>query len=54
MYVHLVVYNDTVAIFQLQNEQRVGVEIINEMFATTMRRTFDHYWRMGGENWKNP
>lgn len=54
MYVHLVVYNDTVAIFQLQNEQRVGVEIINEMFATTMRRIFDHYWRMGGENWKNP
>lgn len=39
-----VIYNNTVAIYQLNDDRRIGVEIINARFAETMRRIFEHYW----------
>lgn len=41
----MVIYNDTVAIYQFNGEKRVGVEIINEGFARTMRSIFELYWQ---------
>ena len=40
----IVIYNDTVATYCWQNEQKVGVEIINKANAEQMRKTFEHYW----------
>jgi len=42
----IVIYNDTVAIYQHKHEQRVGIEIVNKTFAKTMRHIFEHYWQM--------
>ncbi|HEU4716077.1 MAG TPA: helix-turn-helix domain-containing protein [Candidatus Saccharimonadales bacterium] len=42
----MVIYNDTVAIYQFMGEKRVGVEIINEGFARTMKSIFELYWNM--------
>lgn len=50
MDVHFIVYNDTVSFYQLEDERRVGVEIINAKFANTMRHVFEHYWQIGREN----
>lgn len=41
----MVIYNDTVAIYQFGNEKRVGVEIVNEAFAQTMKSVFEQYWK---------
>lgn len=41
-----VVYNNTVAIYQIDGQVRFGVEIINAGFAATMRRVFQDYWRL--------
>lgn len=41
----MVIYNDTVAIYQFTDEKRVGVEIINEGFARTMKSIFELYWK---------
>jgi sugar-specific transcriptional regulator TrmB len=41
----MVIYNDTVAIYQFTDEKRVGVEIINEGFARTMKSVFELYWK---------
>lgn len=43
----MVIYNDTVAIYQFDDERRVGAEVINAAYAATMRRIFEHYWRLG-------
>lgn len=43
----MVIYNDTVAIYQFDDERRVGAEVINAAYAATMRRIFEHYWRIG-------
>jgi sugar-specific transcriptional regulator TrmB len=43
----MVIYNDTVAIYQFDSDKRVGVEVINPAYATTMRSIFEHYWRQG-------
>jgi sugar-specific transcriptional regulator TrmB len=42
----MVIYNDTVTIYQFTSEKRVGVEIINEGFARTMKSIFELYWNM--------
>ncbi len=42
----VVIYNDTVAIYQFRHPQRVGVEIVNKSFANTMRHIFEHYWNL--------
>lgn len=41
----MVIYNDTVAIYQFSNEKRVGVEIVNDGFAKTMKSIFELYWK---------
>lgn len=41
----MIIYNDTVAIYQTKDGKRVGVEIINEGFARTMKSVFNHYWK---------
>lgn len=38
------VYNNTVAIYNWANGQKVGTEIVNKDFANTMRAMFNHYW----------
>ncbi|MDX2775907.1 helix-turn-helix domain-containing protein [Streptomyces caniscabiei] len=41
----MVIYNDTVAIYQFGDEKRVGVEIVNKAFAHTMKSIFEQYWK---------
>jgi DNA-binding MarR family transcriptional regulator len=40
----IAVYNDTVAIYHWDEEQKSGVEIINAPYATMMRQLFWAYW----------
>jgi DNA-binding MarR family transcriptional regulator len=47
--VPMMVYGDTVAIYQLKGMQPVGVEIVNAAFADTMRHMFHQYWQMAGK-----
>lgn len=42
----MAIYNDTVAIYQLERRRRFGLEIIHRGFARTMTSIFDHYWAM--------
>lgn len=41
----MIIYNDTVELFQFHDQKRVGVEIINAAHARTIRQIFEHYWR---------
>jgi sugar-specific transcriptional regulator TrmB len=41
------IYNNTVAIYNWRNEQKVGVEIVNKSYADTQRSMFEHYWPLG-------
>lgn len=41
----LCIYNNTVAIYNWRNEQKVGIEIINKSFADMQRDVFRNYWR---------
>lgn len=41
----LCVYNNTVAIYNWRNGQKVGVEIINKSFANMQREVFNSYWQ---------
>lgn len=45
----MVMYNHTVATYQLQDDRKVGVEIISQAFAQTMRHIFEHYWELGSQ-----
>jgi sugar-specific transcriptional regulator TrmB len=40
----LTTYNNTVAIYHWRHQQKVGVEIINEAYATLVRQMFDSFW----------
>jgi len=42
-----VIYNDTVSIYHLNPNKRLGVEIINPGYATMMRSWFELYWQQG-------
>ena len=42
----IVVYNNTVAIYNWRNEQKIGIEIINTQFADTQRSIFENYWKI--------
>jgi sugar-specific transcriptional regulator TrmB len=42
----LCIYNNTVAIYNWANGQKVGTEIVNKAFATTQRAIFEHYWTL--------
>lgn len=41
-----VIYNNTVAVYHWQNDQKTGVEIIDAAYATMMRQMFKHYWQL--------
>lgn len=40
------IYNNTVAIYNWQNGQKVGMEIINKSFADMQRAVFENYWKL--------
>jgi len=40
----IVIYNDTVSIYDWRESKKVGIEIINKILAQTMRQIFEHYW----------
>jgi DNA-binding MarR family transcriptional regulator len=41
-----VIYNDTVSIYHWREEQKVGVEIINQEYANMMKAIFETYWKL--------
>jgi sugar-specific transcriptional regulator TrmB len=41
----MIIYNDTVAIYQFDDQKRVGVEIVNAAYARTMKSVFELYWK---------
>lgn len=45
----VVIYNNTVGLYHWRQEQKVGVEIINEAYANMMRDVFEHFWAIGKE-----
>lgn len=40
------IYNNTVAIYNWRNNQKVGCEIINKSFADMQRAVFESYWKL--------
>ncbi len=40
----IAIYNDTVAIYHWRDDQKVGVEIRNKAYASSMRQMFEMYW----------
>lgn len=42
----LCIYNDTVAIYNWRNGQKIGTEIINKQFADMQRSIFESYWKL--------
>lgn len=42
----IIIYNDTVAIYNWRHDYKVGVEIISKTFANTMRSTFEYFWKL--------
>lgn len=45
----MVIYNDTVAIYQVDSERLFGIEIIHAGFAQTMAHIFEHYWSLADD-----
>ncbi len=45
----IVIYNDTVSVYNWHDKQKVGVEIINKAYAHTMRQMFEHYWQLAND-----
>jgi hypothetical protein len=42
----IVIYNDTVSIYNWHDNRKVGLEIINPAFANTYRSIFEHFWKL--------
>jgi hypothetical protein len=42
----IAIYNNVVAIYHWREGRAVGVEIVSETYAQTMRAVFEHYWEM--------
>ena len=42
----MTIYNNTVAIYNWRNNQKVGTEIINKQFADMQRSVFENYWKL--------
>lgn len=40
------IYNDTVAIYNWRNDQKVGIEISNKAYADMQRAIFEQYWQL--------
>jgi len=49
----VITYNNTVAVYHWRHQQKVGVEIINEAYATLMRQMFFHYWDIAEDTSKD-
>ncbi|HSW77284.1 MAG TPA: helix-turn-helix domain-containing protein [Candidatus Chromulinivoraceae bacterium] len=49
----MTIYNDTVGIYHWQEEQKVGIEIINKPYAIMMRGIFEHLWEIARDTDKN-
>lgn len=45
----MVIYNDTVAIYQVDHQRKFGTEIVHAGFANTMRAIFEHYWELANK-----
>lgn len=43
---HILIYNDTVAIFNWQENQKVGVEIVSKTYTQMMREVFENFWQI--------
>jgi len=43
------IYNNTVALYNWRNNQKVGAEIINKPFADMQRAIFENYWKIAKE-----
>ncbi|MBP7767159.1 hypothetical protein KA068_01410 [Candidatus Saccharibacteria bacterium] len=42
----IAIYNDVVATYHWRDDQKVGVEIINQAYSDTMRQVFEQYWNL--------
>jgi len=42
----IVIYNDTVSIYNWRQEKKTGTEITSKSFANTMRAVFDSFWML--------
>lgn len=40
------IYNNTVALYNVHGDQKVGVEVINKSFADMQRAVFERYWKV--------
>lgn len=40
------IYNNTVAIYNWHNDQKVGLEVINKSFSNMQRTIFEAYWKI--------
>lgn len=45
----ILIYNDTVAIYHWRENQKVGIEIVSETYANTMRQMFEYFWKISEE-----
>jgi hypothetical protein len=43
------VYNDTVSTYHWQDDQKIGMEVINKEYAAMMRVMFNLYWERGAD-----
>lgn len=43
----IVIYNNTLAIYNWLEKEYVGIEIINKPLAETHRQIFGHFWKLG-------
>jgi len=43
----IVVYNDTLAIYNWLDKEYVGIEIVNKPLAETTKQIFWHFWKLG-------
>lgn len=42
----IAIYNNSVSIYNWRNDQKVGTEIVNKIYADTMRAVFEKYWKI--------
>jgi len=45
----VIVYNNTVATYCWRDEQKIGIEVINQANAEMMRGIFEQYWQIAGK-----
>lgn len=45
----VIIYNHTVATYQLSEREKFGIEIVSKAYVETMRHVFEHYWNLAKE-----